>query len=444
MSRDDFSGRFDPAFTLAALSRRALCVLGREWLLHGHMQDRVGMPLVLERSDRETMEQAAIVEWMAASPVYSRRAQRALGFAGDSVETIFKNIQLDIGAPHQFLDFRYRLQDARNGDFSLASCGALLDVEPMGEEFVHGMCHTIEDPTFDATAGATNPRAAVRPVHRPPRRPELIGARPGGPGSREPHCQWTVRIGDDAAPVAAHPNEAVVAGSNAATINLPVRAVRPDAEPGGWDDYSGPFDPDFQLEDLSLPALLVALDEVALQSHLLVYSYLLLVQQRFGADAARVLLPRVFTGLAGLTSQRLRRALRLAGGLDGVAWLLRTHPMFAPAGYVDLEIELAGDRVRFALRDCPALDEVAGRTWFAALEGDDPAGLAALATLVHGVEPQARVSPVRTRPGERFAYEATVDAVATPAVDPPEVELAKISTGASFLFRQRRPVRTTN
>ena len=28
---------------------------------------------------------------------------------------------------------------------------ALLDVEPMGEEYVHGMCHAIEDPTFDAT-----------------------------------------------------------------------------------------------------------------------------------------------------------------------------------------------------------------------------------------------------------------------------------------------------
>jgi hypothetical protein len=84
---------------------------------------------------------------------------------------IFKNLQLDIGAPHQFLDFRFRLHDATKGEFFLASCGALLDVEPMGEEFVHGMCHTIEDPTFDATAGATNPRVTVRPAHRPPRVP---------------------------------------------------------------------------------------------------------------------------------------------------------------------------------------------------------------------------------------------------------------------------------
>ena len=46
-----------------------------------------------------------------------------------------------------------------------------MDVEPMGDEYVTAMCHDIEDPTFDATALATNPHAQVRPVHRPPRRP---------------------------------------------------------------------------------------------------------------------------------------------------------------------------------------------------------------------------------------------------------------------------------
>ena len=41
----------------------------------------------------------------------------------------------------------------------------------MGPDYVRSMCHDIEDPTFDATAVATNPRAQVRPVHRPPRMP---------------------------------------------------------------------------------------------------------------------------------------------------------------------------------------------------------------------------------------------------------------------------------
>ena len=46
------------------------------------------------------------------------------------------------------------------------------------------MCHTIEDPTFDATAYATNPRARIRPIHRPPR----------VPADRDPHCHWTIDI----------------------------------------------------------------------------------------------------------------------------------------------------------------------------------------------------------------------------------------------------------
>lgn len=89
--------------------------------------------------------------------------QKALNFEGDDVPTIFKGLQLDIGAPPQFMDFRFTLHDRWHGEFHLDHCGALLDVEPMGDDYVVGMCHTIEDPTFDATAIATNPRAQVRP-----------------------------------------------------------------------------------------------------------------------------------------------------------------------------------------------------------------------------------------------------------------------------------------
>ncbi len=53
------------------------------------------------------MAQIAIEEWAGASPIYTRRMQRALGFEGDDVVTIFKGMQLDIGAPPQFMDFRY-------------------------------------------------------------------------------------------------------------------------------------------------------------------------------------------------------------------------------------------------------------------------------------------------------------------------------------------------
>ena len=182
--RDSYDGPFDPNLGLIDFSRRALARLGREYLLHGHLQDRVGIPLVLAKHTQQDMLDVAIEEWMAASPVYSRRTQRALGFGNGDVPTILKNIQLDIGAPHHFMDFRCRVEDRDHGEFWLAHCGALLDVEPMGDDYVHGMCHAIEDPTFDATAVATNPRAQVRPVHRPPRVP--AGREPCGHSRRAP------------------------------------------------------------------------------------------------------------------------------------------------------------------------------------------------------------------------------------------------------------------
>jgi hypothetical protein len=425
---DDYSGAFDPEFDLTALSRRALAVLGREWLLHGHLQDRVGMPLVHTNRSREEMQNVAIEEWMAASPVYSRRVQRALNFANGDVPTILKNLQLDIGAPHHFMDFRCRVDDAEHGEFWLAHCGALMDVEPMGEEYVEGMCHAIEDPTFDATAVATNPRAQVRPLHRPPRRP----------ADREPHCHWTIEIVADAEPVLAHPNVAIVEQSKAAGIG--VRVPDGDAEPGGWADYSGEFDPDFELEDLSHSALVVALQEVAVQSHLLFRAFLLAVSQHYGEAEAAAINPQVFTGLAGITAQRLREAMHVTGDdARAIAKVLQLHPVFFPRTYVDLTVEVVDDaRVRFAIGPCAGLDEADGFTWFSYLgAGADRA----LDVIVQAVNPRASCHAVATRRAERFAYEAVIDPAALPAREAPEMALGKISTGATVTFTPRRPVR---
>jgi hypothetical protein len=418
---------------LDELSRAELAVLGREWLLHGHLQDRVGMPLVHTGRTREEMQQIAIEEWMAASPIYSRRTQRALKFGapelgnGD-VSTILKNIQLDIGAPHHFMDFRCRVDDADHGEFWLAHCGALLDVEPMGEEYVHGMCHAIEDPTFDATAVATNPRAQVRPLHRPPR----------VPAGREPHCHWTITIDPSFPPVEAHPNLAIVERAKIATV--PIEAAGASGEAGGWDDYSGDFDPDFELEDLSHAALVTALQEVAVQSHLLLRAFAVAVAEHYGEQTALDLLPQIFTGLAGMTAQRLVPVLGIETRDAGaIATLLRFHPMFWPRTYVDLRVEVIdGARVRFALGPCPVLDEADGFTWFAQLGG---AGDRALDAIVHAVDPRAACHAVPTRGDERFAYEAVIDPAAVPATEAPEIALAKISGGATFVFTPRRPVR---
>ena len=276
------------------------------------------MALVMEHVGREEMQQVAIEEWMAASPIYSLRMQRALGFGGDGVDTICKNLQLDIGAPHEFMDFRFRIDDERHGEFWLAHCGALMDVEPMGEHFVHGMCHTIEDPTFDATAAATNPLAAIRPIHRPPR----------VPAGRTPHCRWRIDIVADGAAVTAHMHQAVVERSLAATAHLEI----PDgtADEDGLADYSGAFDPDFRLEGLSHRALVIALQEVALQSHLLLRALLLSVDRRLGPDVVASLTPRLVAGWAGLTAQRLSDAFDLTANPDGLATMLALHPMLAP------------------------------------------------------------------------------------------------------------------
>ena len=168
------------------------------------------MPHLIGAFGRDVMRDIAIAEWMGASPVYTRRMQRALGFGGDSVETIFKGMQFDVGAPPQFMDFRYRVTDHDHGEFWLDHCGALMDVEPMGPDYVVAMCHDIEDPTFEATAIATNPQAQVRPIHRPPR----------VPADRTPHCHWTVTI-DDGHPHLPVPAEAeAMAGTRAATVEL--------------------------------------------------------------------------------------------------------------------------------------------------------------------------------------------------------------------------------
>ncbi len=69
------------------------------------------------------MAEVAIEEWQASSPWYTRRMQRALKFEGDDVVTIFKGMQLDIGAPPQFMDFRYRVHDRDHGEFWLDTAG---------------------------------------------------------------------------------------------------------------------------------------------------------------------------------------------------------------------------------------------------------------------------------------------------------------------------------
>jgi hypothetical protein len=426
--RSSYAGAFDPTVGLASFSRQALATLGREYLLNGHLQDRVGMPKVVIRHGLEPQVQIAIEEWMASSPIYSLRMQRALNFVGNDVSTVFKNLQLDIGAPHQFMDFQFRLDRPDYGEFWLSHCGALMDVEKYGEERVRQMCHDIEDPTFDATAAATHPCMKMRPIHRPPR----------APADRYPHCRWAVFIDGEGTAFENHPNLASVRASRAANVPLDVPAR--DAEPGGWADYSGPFDPGFQLEDLSHRALVIASQEFALQSHLLARGFILCCAQRFGEDAAVELAEGQWTGIAALTAGRLRAPLGIEGDdIEAVAKVFQMHPCFHPRSYVDFSVEITGSRsARIRIGDCPALEEDDAYSWFAGLRAAPHRALDAIAGAVN---PRARCHPVANPKDARLAWDVVIDASAAPQEEPPELKLARLSKGATFQLEQRRALR---
>jgi len=425
-------------------TRPQLAMLGREYLMAGHLIDRSGMPNVLGRFGQEAMGAVAIDEWMGASPVYTRRIQQLLDFAGTDVATIFKGMQFDVGAPHGFMDFRYSVADADHGEFQLAHCGALMDVEPMGDELVHTMCHHIEDPTFDATACATNARARMRPIHRPPR----------VPAGRDPHCHWTVTIEHDAEPLVEPPITSWVAATLAGSVGLADLSGQRESD-DGWVRYDHPLDPDLRLESFSARTLAAINDELCLQGHLLVLSFLRAVEQRFGADAALELGVQQFVGIAGVASMRLARALQTGGLADGspsadslemIAQVLELHPAFRPRSYVAVEVTRAAspvdgvdsvDSVRLSLGDCLATSEPSGFSWASLLlgaaegAGDNGAGQA-LDAIVQAVDPTARCQLVPPGDGARRTWEITVGHA--PADELGAVTLTKFSTGADFVL----------
>ena len=320
--------------SLAGLSHDELGTLAREYLLAGHLIDRAGMPFAMERG-LEVMTEIAIQEWMGASPVYTRRMQRLLGFEGDTVEVALKGMQLDIGAPPEFMDFRMGVEDDHHGSFHLDHCGALMDVEPMGEKMVVAMCHHIEDPTFDATGWATNPKLRMRPVHRPPRTP----------ADRHPHCAWTVTI-DPEEPDTPTPERALAIGrTNAAQLPL---ATIGDPGDDGLADYSGPLDPDLRVPDFS-PGPPGAPRRGGAAGPPAGPVVRLGGGRALRRGEARDIVARQFTGVAGVAADRLARAFGLGDSAADVATVFDLHPAFHPRAYVDWTVELDGDVVHLTL-----------------------------------------------------------------------------------------------
>lgn len=396
----------------SALTRAELAILVPELLLIGQLIDRSGMAWCIQSFGRSEMLQIAIEEWAGASPLYTRRMQKALRYEGDDIITIFKGLQFDIGAPPQFMDFRYTVHDRWHGEFHLDHCGALLDVEPMGPDYVQGMCHDIEDPTFDATAVATNPRAQVRPIHRPPR----------APSDRTPHCAWTVIIDESYPEAKSIPALDIVARTKAATWELaPI-----DLDNDGNADYSGPLLSDIDFRAFSHSALVRIADEVCLQMHLLNLSFGIAVRARAGdnAELATSICTKQLTGIAGVAAERIRRALKLPADVDGLTEVLRLHPLLNPAGYVIADI----DGGRLQVHPAPAHDDGA---WISLCS---PASAEPLQAIATAVDPHLVVRIT----GSDTDWTAEFERTDTPVKDSPEVQVTKFSLGATFEFEPRR------
>jgi len=402
---------------LDELPRSTLLRVALETMHVGHLVDRALMPQVfLATRDANAVDQVAIDEWMGASPVYTARMRRLMRIEGDGVPAIVKALQLDCGFPHQYMNVGWKLIDEAHGEFFLLHCGALMDVEPHGEARVVGMCHTIEDPTFDATAYATNPRARIRPIHRPPRVPK----------DRHPHCHWTIEIDAANEPIGPAKNTQAVAALPLAQIEN-ARAPERDA---GWTDYARPAAAGFKLGDLSSATLAAVAREHQLQVQLLACSAELALADRIGAERAREALAAQWSGVGWHAGARLARTLGVAnGGAAAVAQMLGLSAAL-PAGFARA-IEQRGEHVRVALQPQRAeLLDPAHPGWLGLLARGEARGIECTA---QGADPRARLSSLELR-GGRAVLELSVDASAEPAKPPQAAALMSFSTATTFAF----------
>jgi hypothetical protein len=404
--------------TLSDLTREQLVPVVLEYMMVGHLIDRALMPQVAVRAGIDTVDEVAIDEWLGASPTYTARMRRLMGIEGDDVGAIMKGLQLDVGFVHQYMGVTYELADAHHGAFWLDHCGALMDVEPHGEARVVGMCHHIEDPTFDGTAVATNPHARIRPIHRPPR----------VPAGREPHCHWTITIDPANEPIG--PAEHTLRVAELPLASAP-NARPPDAQPGGRRDYRGPFDPGFRLADLSHGTLVAVAREFQEQVHLLTSSAELSLAGRLDPTTAREILASQWTGAAWVASERLVPALGLdGGGVDALSTVLGLHPALPPGFETAVEVD-AGGRVTVELTPLgDGLLDPSNPGWLGLLARGERGGVEAMA---QAVDRRARVGEIAVG-DDRVSFEVAVDEEAPPAPEPPEVELVRLSGAVSWVF----------
>lgn len=429
----DYSGAFDPAWSLERLSRRTLARLARESMLLSMIHNQSFIPHLALLGGQPATIAIADGEWMGASPIYTARNKDNLGFSGDGVAEIFKNFQFDIGAPHHYLDFRFEVVDHDLGYFWLAHCGAYKYVRLATNDdprSIHGMCHDMEDRTFDATLAVNNPEARANPVHRPPVPVE-------GPDGA--HCRWEVRITPGASPRPDHPMLTLMKTTRAAHFRFELGESR---EPGGLEDYAGEFQPSLRLEDFSHAVLVRQVKEFLLDIHLLMRSGYAYIDEHYGSDVLDDLAVQDRAAMMPITVQRLREALNIRGdGIDAIAKLLQVHPLI-PDDYVRSGVAVDDDSSgRFWVSVCEGLDDDVTRSPLSWLkEPDAPT----FDSLVWTVNPHAVVEPID--PSEipeseaAVAWRFRIDPDASPPELPWTASMIGIDGMATFDLTERSTV----
>lgn len=394
---------------LESLSREQLIDVAHEYMLLGMLSNQSTLPQTLVAGGTMSdIDDVAIDLWMGASPIYTRRMRTLMGIEGDDVPTMMKALQLDVGFVHQYMDVHYKVNDPSHGEFWLAHCGALMNLEEHGPERVFGMCHTIEDPTFDATAFATNPRARIRPIHRPPREP----------ADRTPHCHWTVTIDPENGPVGP-------AKLTQRVSQLPLAQIAITPRPPG-DGYDGPFEPDFHLIDMSDETVAAVAREFTVQTHLLMCSGEIALAERFGDDKARDLVADAWRATAWVATERLRDVL---GDAFDVEAALALHPAIPP-GFTRT-IERDGSQITCTLgAESAALLDPGQPGWIGALARGDARGIEGV---VRPLDRRARIDDVDVS-NDRVTIRVETGALAEPVPEPDTVAFMRVGMLSTWKF----------
>ncbi len=400
---------------LEQLNHSALAQLGREWMLFGHLYDRALMPQIAIRLGMDEITKVAIAEWKGASPNYTRRMRQLMAISGDDVSAIFKALQLDVGFVHEYMDVGYEIIDESHGEFWLNHCGALLDVEPQGEQMVINMCHHIEDPTFDATAVATNPKARIRPIHRPPR----------VPNGRTPHCRWELTIDPDTTSIEPDPLTLLVGALPLCDVE---NNAQLDFEASGMSDYSGPFNPNFVLEDLSHATLIAVLREFAMQTQLLSTSADLFLSERHDRDLVKEIQAAQWEGASWVSAARIARLLGVNNDIDGIIAVINCHPGFPPGVNISSTIH---DQTSASVTFQGELLDPLAPGWLGLLANGETSAIRGIAQALDRTS-QVSIEPVGAG---RVAFSIDIDSGRNPVDEPESVAFTKLSTAADWTFR---------